>query len=115
MFLLVSSCGPEHAENTRPCLPDSRLDLAGWQGETIGAPVAKLVSVRVGCVSSDIGVVSRRTGGSVQSRAAGTDSVCGSRDGADGGCGVCGQCAVRSIVLGARAAVVAVRPANVLA
>jgi len=106
---------PEHAEDTRPCLPDGRLDLVGRQREAIRALVTEFIGVGVGGVSSDISVVSRRTGGGVQGRAAGADCVSSSRDGADSRCSIGGQCAVCSIVLGASTAVVTVGPEKTLA
>jgi hypothetical protein len=114
-FPPLSLRGSEHAEDTRPCLPDGRLDLVGRQGETVCALVTELVGVGVGSVSSDISVVSGRTSGSVQGRAAGTDGVSCSRDGANSRCGIGGQCAVRSIILGASTTVVAIGPGHVLA
>ena len=114
-ILSISLGGREHAENTRPCLPDSRLNLVGRQREAICALVTELVGVGVGCIAGDISVVGGRTRGSVQGRAAGANCVSSSRDRADSRCGICGQRLVCSIVLGARTAVVTVWPGRILA
>lgn len=97
---LSPSSSLEHAEYTGPCLPDSRLNLVRGQRETVRALVTELVSVGICCATGDICVVGRRTGGSVQSRAAGADGVSSAGDSADGGCGVGGQSTVRCVVFG---------------
>jgi hypothetical protein len=98
----------QRADQSRPRLPDRRLNLARRQDEPSVTLVPQLPSVAVGRIASRIDVINRATCSSVESRARRTKRVCGTRHSADSSSSGSSNAAVLCGVVDDEGAVVAV-------
>jgi hypothetical protein len=104
----------QHAHNTSPSLPNSRLDLVRGQRKPVRTLIPQLIRKGVCSITSSIGVIGRAPRCRIQGRAARSIRVHRARNSTNSSRSTLSERLVLSIVFGSEVTVVAIRREDIL-